>query len=76
MPNAGSLGLEDLPVDKKYVPRWWFELGQPLLKLELVKRPGDFAIQKEKVVRLQFIDIYEIYHLDVVNTDLMMAWCL
>jgi hypothetical protein len=22
MPNAGSLGLEDLPVDKKYVPRW------------------------------------------------------
>jgi hypothetical protein len=28
------------------------------------------------VVWLQFIDIYEIYYLDAVNTDLMMVWCL
>jgi hypothetical protein len=28
------------------------------------------------VVWLRFADIYEIYHLDAMNTDLMMAWCL
>jgi hypothetical protein len=26
MPIAGILGLEDLPEDKNYVPRWRFEL--------------------------------------------------
>jgi hypothetical protein len=41
----------------------------------MLVRLGDFALQNEKVVWLQFIDIYEIYH-DVVNTDLVMAWCL
>jgi hypothetical protein len=98
------LGLQDLLVDKNFVSRWHFELGQPLVKLELVKklptkmrifhewylkksadglkmfgtlvRPEDFALQNEKVVWLQFKDIYEVYHLDAVNTDLMMAWCL
>jgi hypothetical protein len=39
-------------------------------------RPGDFALQNENMVWLWFTDIYEIYHLDAVNTDLMMAWCL
>jgi hypothetical protein len=101
MPLGGILGLADLPADKNYVFRWRFELGQPLVKPELVNklstkmrrfhdwylkksaedlemfgmlvRPGDFALQNEKVVWLRFIDIYEIYHLDVVNTDLMMA---
>jgi hypothetical protein len=42
----------------------------------MLVRPGDFALQNEKVVWLQFVDIYEIYHLDALNTDLMMAWCL
>jgi hypothetical protein len=42
----------------------------------MLVRPGDFALQHEKVVWLRFIDIYEIYHLDVMNTDLMIAWCL
>jgi hypothetical protein len=36
-------------------------------------RSRDFALQNEKVIWHQFSDIYEIYHLDVVNTDLMMA---
>jgi hypothetical protein len=104
MSIAGILGLEDLPTDRNYVPRWRFELGQPLVKPKLVNKlptkmhrfhdwyleksaeglemfgmlvkPGDFALQNEKVVWLQFIDIYEIYHLDVMNIDLMMAWCL
>jgi hypothetical protein len=42
----------------------------------MLMRLGDFALQNEKVVGLRFIDIYEIYHLDAMNTDLMMAWCL
>jgi hypothetical protein len=39
----------------------------------MLVRPGDFALQNKKVVWLQFIDIYEVYHLDVVNTDIMMV---
>jgi hypothetical protein len=39
----------------------------------MLVRLGDFALQNEKVVRLRFTDIYEIYHLDAVNTNLMMA---
>jgi hypothetical protein len=42
----------------------------------MLVRPRDFALQNEKVVWLRFTDIYEIYHLDVVNTNPMMAWCL
>jgi hypothetical protein len=104
MPVGGIIGLEDLPTNKNQEFRWRFELGQPLVKPELVNklptkmrrfhdwylkksaeglkmfgmlvRPGDFALQSEKVVWLRFIDIYEIYHLDAMNIDLMMAWCL
>jgi hypothetical protein len=42
----------------------------------MLVRPTDFALQNEKVVWLRFADIYEICHLDALNTDLMMAWCL
>jgi hypothetical protein len=101
MPLGGILGLEDLPADKNFVPRWRFQLRQPLVKPELVNklptkmrrfhdwylqksaaglemfgmlvRPGDFDLQNEKVVWLQFIDIYEICYLNTVNTDLMMV---
>jgi hypothetical protein len=38
MPIAGILGHEDLLVDNNYVFRWCFELGQPLVKLELVNK--------------------------------------
>jgi hypothetical protein len=104
IPVGGLIGYEDLPADKNQEFIWHFELGQPLVKPDLVNklptkmrrfhdwylnksaeglemfgmlvRPGDFALQNEKVVWLRFSDIYEIYHLDAVNTDLMMAWCL
>jgi hypothetical protein len=42
----------------------------------MLVRPGAFSLQNEKVAWLRFADIYEIYHLDALNTDLMMAWCL
>jgi hypothetical protein len=89
---GGLIGLEDLPADNNQEFRWRFELGQPLVKPELVNklpnkmrrfhdwylkksteglemfgmlvRPGDFALQNEKVVWLRFAGIYEIYHLD------------
>jgi hypothetical protein len=104
IPVGGLIGYEDLPADKNQEFIWHFELGQPLVKPDLVNklptkmcrfhdwylnksaeglemfgmlvRPRDFALQNEKVVWLRFSDIYEIYHLDAVNTDLMMAWCL
>jgi hypothetical protein len=104
MSVGGIISLEDLPADKNQEFRWCFELGQPLVKPELVNklptkmhrfhdwylkksaeglemfgmfvRPRDFSLQNEKVVWLLFIDIYEIYHPDAVNTDLMMTRCL
>jgi hypothetical protein len=99
---GGIIGFEYLPADRNQEFRWCFELGQPLVKPELVNklptkmrkfhdwylkksaedlemfgmlvRPGDFALQNEKVVWLRFSDIYEIYHMDAVNTDHMMAY--
>jgi hypothetical protein len=78
MPIGGLIGYEDLPADKNQEFRWHFDLGQPLVKPELVNklptkmhrfhdwylkksaeglemfsmlmRPGDFALQNEKVV--------------------------
>jgi hypothetical protein len=78
MPVGGIIGFEDLPTHKNQEFRWRFELGQPLVKPELVNklptkmrrfhywylkksteglemfgmlvRPGDFALQNEKVV--------------------------
>jgi hypothetical protein len=104
MPVGGLIVYKDLPAEINQEFRWQFELGQPLMKPELVNklptkmrrfydwylkksaeglemfgmlvRPGDFALQNEKVVWLRFSNIYEIYHLDTVNTNLMMAWCL
>jgi hypothetical protein len=56
---------------------WYLKKSaEGLEMLGMLVRPVDFALQNEKVVWLRFIDIYEIYHLDTMNTDLMMAWCL
>jgi hypothetical protein len=38
MPIGGILGLEDLPADKNQEFRCHFELGQPLVKPELVNK--------------------------------------
>jgi hypothetical protein len=56
----------------------WY-LKKPAEGLEMfgmLVRPGDFALQNEKVAWLRFAGIYEIYHLDTLNIDLMMAWYL
>jgi hypothetical protein len=38
MPVGGIISLEDLPADKNQKFRWRFELGQPLVKPELVNK--------------------------------------
>jgi hypothetical protein len=38
MPLGDILGLEDLPADKNQEFRWRFELGQPLVRPELVNK--------------------------------------
>jgi hypothetical protein len=35
---GGIIGFEDLPADKNQEFRWCFELGQPLVKPELVNK--------------------------------------
>jgi hypothetical protein len=36
----------------------------------------DFAMEGNKVVWLEFKDIYDVYHQDTLNTDHIVAWCL
>jgi hypothetical protein len=38
--------------------------------------PEDFATVGNKVVWLEFKDIYEVYHQGAMNTDLIVACCL
>jgi hypothetical protein len=42
----------------------------------MLMRPQNFALASEKVVLPQFKDIYEVYQLDTLNIDLLMAWCV
>jgi hypothetical protein len=57
-------------------------IGSHSLPPSLVRRigpsaaPEDFATEGYKVVWLEFKDIYEVYHQDALNTNLIVAWCL
>jgi hypothetical protein len=42
----------------------------------MLAAPEDFATKGNKVVWLDFKNIYEVYHLNAMNTDLIVAWCL
>jgi hypothetical protein len=44
--------------------------------IAMLAAPEDFATEGNKVVWLEFKDIYEVYHQDAMNTDLIVAWCL
>jgi hypothetical protein len=69
--------VNKLPTKMRKFHGWYLKKSAEGLEMfGMLVRPGDFALQNEKVAWLQFIDIYEIYHLDALNTDLMMAWCL
>jgi hypothetical protein len=69
--------VNKLPTKMRRFHDWYLKkLAEGLEMFGMLVRPGDFALQNEKVAWLRFADIYEIYHLDALNTDLMMAWCL
>jgi hypothetical protein len=69
--------VNKLPTKMRRFHDWYMKKSAEGLEMfGMLVRPGDFALQNEKVAWLRFGDIYEIYHLDTLNTDLMMAWCL
>jgi hypothetical protein len=44
--------------------------------IAMLVTPEDFATEGNKVVWLEFKDIYEVYHQDAPNTNLIVAWCM
>jgi hypothetical protein len=44
--------------------------------IAMLAAPEDFATGGNKVIWLEFKDIYEVYHQAAMNTDLIVAWCL
>jgi hypothetical protein len=69
--------VNKLPTKMHRFHDWYLKKSAEGLEMfGMLVRPGDFALQNEKVAWLRFANIYEIYHLDALNTDLMMAWCL
>jgi hypothetical protein len=69
--------VNKLPTKMRRFHDWYLKKSAEGLEMfGMLVRPGDIALQNEKVVWLRFANIYEIYHLEGVNTDLMMAWCL
>jgi hypothetical protein len=44
--------------------------------IAMLAAPKDFATEGNKVVWLEFKDIYEVYHQDALNTNLIVTWCL
>jgi hypothetical protein len=66
--------VNKLPTKMRRFHDWYLMKSAEVLEMfGILMRPGDFALQNEKVVWLCFADIYEIYHLDALNTDLMMV---
>jgi hypothetical protein len=47
-----------------------------LESLGILTRPEDFAAEGERVVWLQFKDIYEVYHLHALTTNHVVDRCL
>jgi hypothetical protein len=52
------------------------QLAKGVDTIGILARPKDFSSEGNKVVWLEFKDIYEVYHLDAMNTDLVFAWCV
>jgi hypothetical protein len=66
--------VNKIPTKMRRFHDWYLKKSAEGLEMfAILVRPGDFSLQNEKVVWLRFIDIYEIYHLNAINTDLMMA---
>jgi hypothetical protein len=44
--------------------------------IAMLVAPEDFATESNKVVSLDFKDIFEVYHQDALSTDLIVTWCM
>jgi hypothetical protein len=68
--------VNKLPTKMHRFHDWYLNKSAEGLEMfGMLVRSEDFALQNEKVVWLRFADMYDIYHLDTLNTDLIMAWC-
>jgi hypothetical protein len=63
---------------KMYKFHEWYmrQLAKGVDTIGILARPKDFSSEVNKVVWLDFKDIYEVYHLDAMNTDLVVTWCV
>jgi hypothetical protein len=52
------------------------QLAKGVDTIGILARSEDFASESNKMVWMDFKDIYEVYHLDALNTNLIIAWCL
>lgn len=69
--------VQKLPTKMYEFHEWYMKvLAQDREMFGMLVRPEDFGGESEKVIWLRFEDIYEVYHLDAMNTDLIIAWCL
>ena len=69
--------VKKLPTKMHRFHQWYMKHSVKGLEMfGMVVRPEDMVGEAEKVIWLTFKDIYEVYHLDSLNTDLIIAWCL
>ena len=69
--------VKKLPTKMHRFHQWYMTMSKKgRERFGMLVRPDDFSGEGEKVVWLKFKDIYDVYHLDVLNTDLIIVCCL
>ena len=69
--------VNKLPTKMRIFHDWYMQRSKDEQEsFGMLVRLQDFAGEGEKVNYLEFKDVYEVYHLDALNTDLIIAWCL
>jgi hypothetical protein len=69
--------ITKLPTKMHAFHKWYMTISAKKEDMfGMLVRPEDFSNEGEKVIWLEFKDIYEVYQLDALNTDLIIAWCL
>jgi hypothetical protein len=71
-----ELVLKLSPKMYKFHEWYMWQSTKGVRSIGMLARPEDFATEGNKVVSLKFRDIYEVYHLDALNADLIVALCL
>jgi hypothetical protein len=71
-----ELVLKLSPKMYKFIEWYMWQSLKGVHSIAMLAAPKDFATEGNKVVWLEFEDIYEVYHQDALNTDLIVTWCL